>query len=1030
MSFTAPATTPASTAEWTGINPITGAALGSAAFALNTGGDSVIAIISPTFGGTDALTGTAIAAVTFGGSTFAATWLAPSGNAHTALPPGLTDGSNAVSIAAVDNGRYNGTTSGTAAALLAAINTDSSWVTSGSVLSPFGLTSVTITVPGTLAIDDVSQSEGDAGTTAYTFTVTRTGGTSGAVGATWTIDFTGGADAADLAPAQALTGTVAFADGETSKTITIDVQGDTVFEPDETFTVTLSAPSGGASIGDGVGLGTIANDDAAPNIAPTTSNLQGDTITYTEQTGQRFLDVSANAAIVDPDSANFNGGSLRVQITTGLQAGHELIFFVGNGRVSLSSQSAGATVFVQLAGDPSPVAIGTLQNNNLFVTDTLILFNSDNATPARVQELLRSITYNGNSDALVSGTRTIEYTLNDGDGGSSTTTSFVNVVAVNDAPTVNAGGGQASFSEGVNVASTPVAVAPGLTVADPDNTTLASATASISANFEASDVLAFVNNNSTTFGNIVATYDAATGVLTLTSAGATATRAQFQSALRAVTFTSTSEEPGTAARTVSFVVDDGAANSAASTRQILVQANNDAPSGTSQTLALNEDQVRTLSASDFGFSDVDGDAFAGVRFGAAPTGGNLFFDADGAGGNAPLAITTFPTVTYTAADFTAGRVTFVPTANLNGTGAATITFSVVDDGGTVGAGQNADLSPNTLTFNIAEVNDAPAVIDATQDSPVILEDMPFTNANAPTVASLFGASFSDAADAQQSGGNPTGSTADTLAGIAIVANGSSAGTGQWQYWNGASWVNIGEATVDAAKTISAATLIRFEPAPNFNGPAPTLTAHLIETGGIGVTNGSTVDLNPAPPTTGGTALYSSGTVVLSQAITPVNDAPVIASFTGDFQNHFEGDGPRLLDIVPNAAVVTDLDSTDFDGGSLNLAVTAGGDSTEDVLGVLAGGLITTQAIAVGNTVSYNGTVIGTYTSDGTNGTPLTIALNADANATSVAALISRLTYFNTDSDNPTAGGRAIDLTLDDGDGNANAAIQRARRSRS
>ena len=39
-------------------------------------------------------------------------------------------------------------------------------------------------------------------------------------------------------------------------------------ESDETFSVQLSAPSAGLTIGDGVGLGTIANDDQAPNQLP------------------------------------------------------------------------------------------------------------------------------------------------------------------------------------------------------------------------------------------------------------------------------------------------------------------------------------------------------------------------------------------------------------------------------------------------------------------------------------------------------------------------------------------------------------------------------------------------------------------------------------------------------------------------------------------------------------------------------------------------------------------------------------------
>jgi predicted extracellular nuclease len=117
---------------------------------------------------------------------------------------------------------------------------------------------------GTLSINDVSIAEGNAGTTALVFTVTRSAGSFGAVAATWTVA-NGTTNAADFAGA--LTGTVSFADGETSATITVDVAGDTVFENNETFTVTLSAPTGGATITDASGIGTITNDDAAPAVA-------------------------------------------------------------------------------------------------------------------------------------------------------------------------------------------------------------------------------------------------------------------------------------------------------------------------------------------------------------------------------------------------------------------------------------------------------------------------------------------------------------------------------------------------------------------------------------------------------------------------------------------------------------------------------------------------------------------------------------------------------------------------------------------
>jgi uncharacterized protein len=122
---------------------------------------------------------------------------------------------------------------------------------------------ITIVSPGVLGIADATVAEGDSGTSALTFTVSRTGGDDGAVGASWTIAF-GTANAADLGAGQPLSGSVAFADGETSKTVIVQVAGDTDFEPDETFTVTLSAPTGGATLGDSAATGTIVNDDGAP----------------------------------------------------------------------------------------------------------------------------------------------------------------------------------------------------------------------------------------------------------------------------------------------------------------------------------------------------------------------------------------------------------------------------------------------------------------------------------------------------------------------------------------------------------------------------------------------------------------------------------------------------------------------------------------------------------------------------------------------------------------------------------------------
>ncbi|GAB3572398.1 Ig-like domain-containing protein [Hymenobacter daeguensis] len=143
-------------------------------------------------------------------------------------------------------------------------------------------------------------------------------------------------------------------------------------------------------------------------------------------------------------------------------------------------------------------------------------------------------------------------------------------LASNAAPVVTTSGGSTLFTQSLPGPSTPVAVDPAVAVTDADNATLASATVSITTGFQSGqDVLAFTNTGST-MGNIAGSYSA--GVLTLTSSGATATLAQWQAALRAITYTNTASAPNTTTRTVSFVVNDGAANSNTATKNITLAA--------------------------------------------------------------------------------------------------------------------------------------------------------------------------------------------------------------------------------------------------------------------------------------------------------------------------------------------------------------------------------------------------------------------------------------------------------------------------
>lgn len=109
-----------------------------------------------------------------------------------------------------------------------------------------------------LAIDDVSITEGDSGTKTLTFTVSLSAASNLTVTASFT---TGDASANSGSDYQAATGGLTFNPGDTSKTVVVTITGDTTNEPDETFVVNVSNPVN-ATVGDGQGVGTIENDDA------------------------------------------------------------------------------------------------------------------------------------------------------------------------------------------------------------------------------------------------------------------------------------------------------------------------------------------------------------------------------------------------------------------------------------------------------------------------------------------------------------------------------------------------------------------------------------------------------------------------------------------------------------------------------------------------------------------------------------------------------------------------------------------------
>jgi hypothetical protein len=103
-------------------------------------------------------------------------------------------------------------------------------------------------------------SEGNSGITFADFTVSLTSASSQTVSVGYgTEDGTATALGSDYSP---ISGTLTFAPGQTSKTISVGVYGDTTYEPDEIFYLDLAGATN-ASISDAQGKGTIVNDDSS-----------------------------------------------------------------------------------------------------------------------------------------------------------------------------------------------------------------------------------------------------------------------------------------------------------------------------------------------------------------------------------------------------------------------------------------------------------------------------------------------------------------------------------------------------------------------------------------------------------------------------------------------------------------------------------------------------------------------------------------------------------------------------------------------
>ena len=146
-------------------------------------------------------------------------------------------------------------------------------------------------------------------------------------------------------------------------------------------------------------------------------------------------------------------------------------------------------------------------------------------------------------------------------------------------------------------------------------------------------------------------------------------------------------------------------------------------------------------------------------------------------------------------------------------------------------------------------------------------------------------------------------------------------------------------------------------------------------------------------------------------VIPELDPAELHNFSGSvsFNENTVNSTPQIID----SNVTFSSNETALDGQTLTISTDGG---TEDQLGINNEGTGAGQIGVSGTNVTYEGTIIGTITSDGSNGSNLEITLNFNATDAAVEALIEHLTYANT-SDNPTASRTvSIDLYETYGDG--------------
>ncbi|HST52445.1 MAG TPA: Calx-beta domain-containing protein [Pyrinomonadaceae bacterium] len=260
-----------------------------------------------------------------------------------------------------------------------------------------------------LSIGDVTQAEGDSGTTNFNFTVSLSQ-PADVGGVTFTVNTADGTATAGSDYVAIVNGSGSITQGNTSTTVTVQVNGDTTIEANETFFVNISNVTG-AGVTDAQGLGTITNDDVTLTGicqiqgSGTTSPVVGQSVTTRGivtgiKVGSGFY-IQDDSCDADPNTSNgvfvFTGATIPAAAVVGnqVQVGGKVQEFI-------PSADPNQKPSTEIAGSPT---VSVLSTGNTLPTPIVITAADTQAPGLENLERFEGMRVQVNSLTAISGTQ-------------------------------------------------------------------------------------------------------------------------------------------------------------------------------------------------------------------------------------------------------------------------------------------------------------------------------------------------------------------------------------------------------------------------------------------------------------------------------------------------------------------------------------------------------------------------------------------------------------------------------------------------